>query len=263
MSRNEEHQLPLQFAIRKQRPEMVELLIELGADPLATDGAGHTAAAYAHDPHTDRARWRRSVRATRSPRWRCTNSRHSRRTRPGALHLMARRGDAQAVQWLLDRGADPDAVWSHWGDQVTALHLAALFGHVDVIRTLLDHGADTPSATPSTTATPPAGRCTSVSKRPRCCSGGGRGRRPIRHCYGCVVDRVNVSVLLYVPVRSASLALTRWLKPSVSCVVGDRPAPRSAGSAASPTSRRCCTPCPYWPRCVPAPAAAAAGRTCR
>ena len=55
MSRNEEHQLPLHFAIRKQRPEMVKLLIELGADPLATDGAGHTAAAYAHDPHTDRA----------------------------------------------------------------------------------------------------------------------------------------------------------------------------------------------------------------
>lgn len=55
---------------------------------------------------------------------------------------MARRGDATAVRWLLDRGADPNAFWSHWRTQVTALHLAALFGHVDVIRTLLDHGAD-------------------------------------------------------------------------------------------------------------------------
>ena len=31
-------------------------------------------------------------------------------------------------------------------------------------------------------------------------------RRPAASDYGVVVDRVNVSVLLYVPVRSASLA---------------------------------------------------------
>ena len=31
-------------------------------------------------------------------------------------------------------------------------------------------------------------------------------RRPAANGYGVVVDRVNVSVLLYVPVRSASLA---------------------------------------------------------
>ena len=55
---------------------------------------------------------------------------------------MARRGDATAVKWLLDRGADPDALWSHWSARVTSLHLAALFGHVAVIRALLDHGAD-------------------------------------------------------------------------------------------------------------------------
>ena len=72
------------------------------------------------------------------------------------------------------------------------------------------------SGTPGTTATPPAAPVHVGQQRGReCCSGGGRGRRPIRHCYGCVVDRVNVSVLLYVPVRSASFALTRWLNPSV------------------------------------------------
>jgi hypothetical protein len=32
--------------------------------------------------------------------------------------------------------------------------------------------------------------------------------------YGLFVDSVNVSVLLYVPVRSASLAAMRWLKSS-------------------------------------------------
>ncbi len=141
MSRNEERQLPLQFAIRKQRPAMVALLIELGADPLATDGAGHTAAAYAHDPHTDRA----AMEAIRPRNQIASLALHEWETLPdedGALHLMARRGDATAVRWLLHRGADPNAFWSHWRAQVTALHLAALFGHVEVIRTLLDHGAD-------------------------------------------------------------------------------------------------------------------------
>ena len=40
MSRNENHQLPLHFAVRMNRPEMVSLLLELGADPLAVDGSG-------------------------------------------------------------------------------------------------------------------------------------------------------------------------------------------------------------------------------
>jgi hypothetical protein len=33
--------------------------------------------------------------------------------------------------------------------------------------------------------------------------------------YGVVVDRVNVIVLLYVPVRSGSVGAIGWLKPNV------------------------------------------------
>ena len=40
-------------------------------------------------------------------------------------------------------------------------------------------------------------------------------RTAARSPYGAVVDSVNVSVFAYVPVRSASLALTCWRKPSV------------------------------------------------
>ena len=40
LSRNENHQSPLHFAIRMNKPAMVDLLIELGADPLAVDGSG-------------------------------------------------------------------------------------------------------------------------------------------------------------------------------------------------------------------------------
>jgi ankyrin repeat protein len=54
MSRNEVHQMPLHFAVRFNRAEMVSLLLELGADPLAVDGHGFTAAAYATTPDIDR-----------------------------------------------------------------------------------------------------------------------------------------------------------------------------------------------------------------
>src|SRR5215213_2722759 len=47
MSRNEDYQLPLQFAVRNGLTEMVALLIELGADPLGIDGSGHLACDYA------------------------------------------------------------------------------------------------------------------------------------------------------------------------------------------------------------------------
>jgi Ankyrin repeats (many copies) len=56
---------------------------------------------------------------------------------------MAKRGDATAAAWLLDHGADPNARWSHGGDDVTPLHLAAAWGHGDVVRLLLGHDADT------------------------------------------------------------------------------------------------------------------------
>ena len=55
---------------------------------------------------------------------------------------MAKRGDVEAVTWLLDRGADPNALWAHWDAQVTPLHLAALHGHGDTVRLLLQRGAD-------------------------------------------------------------------------------------------------------------------------
>ena len=60
----------------------------------------------------------------------------------GVLHIMAKRNDATGVRWLLEHGADPSALWSHWGANVTPLHLAAWHGHIDVARLLLDAGAD-------------------------------------------------------------------------------------------------------------------------
>jgi len=172
MSRNENHQMPLHFAVRMNRPEMVGLLLELGADPLAVDGSGNTAAAYATLPDVDRAVMQR-VRAMFASELTSADRGH----RPargggtdllallslgewdaaaklvnanpeliepaaGALHLMAKRNDVAAVKWLLDRGADPSGRWAHWDAQVTPIHLAILGNHAEVVRVLLQAGAD-------------------------------------------------------------------------------------------------------------------------
>ena len=69
----------------------------------------------------------------------------------------------------------------------------------------------------------------------------GRRQKPppgrSEQCYGCVVDSVNVSVFLYVPVRSASLALTFWLNSSVSASleIGPFHVSRFSGEAEEPT----------------------------
>jgi ankyrin repeat protein len=169
MSRNEDHQLPLHFAVRMRRLEMVELLLTLGADPLAVDGSGNTVAAYSTSPGTDRpvmeairaltrAELVSAERGSRTPRgstmdllaalalsdWE-TAARilgGNPGASAGALHLMAKRGDVAAVQWLLDQGADPNARWAHWDAEVTPLHLAALGDHPEVVRLLLSAGAD-------------------------------------------------------------------------------------------------------------------------
>jgi ankyrin repeat protein len=170
-SRNENNRTPLQFAVAMRRPAMVELLLQLGADPLAVDGSGMPVAAYATDAETDlpvmarihaltreelasAARGRRHlnagsldlVAAVAVRDWSTASQlvAANRQTidSGGVLHLLSKRGDAAAVRWLLAQGADPNRLWAHWDADVTALHLAAAHGHAEVVRLLLDAGAD-------------------------------------------------------------------------------------------------------------------------
>ena len=175
MSRNENHQTPLHFAVRMQKPVMAALLIELGADPLAVDGSGYTAAMYAMTPDGDRAvmeRIRRLTAAELRSADRGHRTMHASTldlmaalalrdwgvaervvkenpelvSRDGAaggvLHLAAKRGDVEAVRWLIAHGAPPNALWPHWDAEVTPLHLVAFGGHVEVAKLLLAAGAD-------------------------------------------------------------------------------------------------------------------------
>jgi ankyrin repeat protein len=144
MSHNEDFQLPLHFAVRKGLGSMVALLVDLGADPLGVDGAGHSVAAYATTPDVDRPVME-AIRALTGGSHLSALALHDFEPAgldPGALHLMAKRGDVTAVRWLIDEGVDPDALWTHWGAEVTALHLAAAYGHEDTAQALLEAGAD-------------------------------------------------------------------------------------------------------------------------
>jgi ankyrin repeat protein len=159
MSHNEDFRQPLHFAVQKKRPEMVALLMELGADPAATDGTGFPAAAYATSPDTDRAVME-AIRARGGTSdlfttlalgdWAAADrliAENPAVVNPGGasfgvLHLMAKRNNVAAVKWLLEHKADPNALWRHWDAVVTPLHMATMEHHTDIVRALLDAGAD-------------------------------------------------------------------------------------------------------------------------
>jgi len=172
-SRNENNRTALHFAVLKQRTGMMELLLELGADPLAVDGGGQPVMVYTHTPDADRPVMERIREMTQAELVSAARGHRPPRSAPpdlmaalalgdvdtavqlvqhnpaliapsgGVLHLMAKRNDGRAVRWLLDRGADPDGTWPHWDADVTPMHLAAMQGHTAIVRMLLDAGADT------------------------------------------------------------------------------------------------------------------------
>ncbi len=160
MSRFEDYRQPLHFAVRHNRPEMVALLIELGADPAGKDGTGLPPIAYATSPNVDRAihetLWTRGGRrdlftALALGEWaeaeQLLRDEPERLARTGAsagtLHLMAKRNNLAAAKWLLDHGADVSGLWNHWDSTLTALHLAIMENHPNMVQLLLDAGADT------------------------------------------------------------------------------------------------------------------------
>jgi len=152
MSEFEDFRLPLHFAVNRNRPQMVRLLIVLGAFPFGIDRYGYLPAAYATDVDADRPLQELLRNAGYLDLFTALAvndylvaaeilRREPQSIAGGILHLMAKRGDVVAVKWLLTNGANANATWSHWDADVTPLHLAVLGNHPDTVRALLDAGA--------------------------------------------------------------------------------------------------------------------------
>jgi ankyrin repeat protein len=170
-SRNENHRSPLHFAVAMNKPQMVELLLALGADPLSVDGSGMPVAVYATNHEIDLPVMRKIHAMTRGEfdsaarghrllnvammdlvaaaalrEWDAASkivaANRQLIDKGGALHLLSKRGDAVAVEWLLKQGAHPNALWAHWDSDVTALHLAVMQNRIEIARLLLSAGAD-------------------------------------------------------------------------------------------------------------------------
>jgi ankyrin repeat protein len=122
---------PLSCAASKGRDEIVELLLQAGADPNLRGGGAWNALQYAAedgdlvltrillDPKLD---CRTDVNAMTTDQW-------------TPLHLASRRGNESIVALLLEKDADVSA---RIKDGATPLHLAALNGHEVVVRLLLE-----------------------------------------------------------------------------------------------------------------------------
>ena len=159
MSRNEHRRTPLHHASALNRPDMVRLLIDLGADVAATDDTGATAltvaALGAADPAVlaalEQAGARLDLLAAVSL-GRYDVARRLLAEEPGrlgpdgrdtiALHVLVARDKTEAVRWLIEHGVDVNAKRRLWDCNQTALHVTAEHGLTTLARMLLEAGAD-------------------------------------------------------------------------------------------------------------------------
>jgi ankyrin repeat protein len=159
MSRNEHHRTPLHHAVAKNRPRMARLLLDLGADPNASDASGATALATAAQEHADpaivtmllaagaRLDFMSALYLERYEAAEAMLKDDPSRIGPKgrdtiALHLSVSKKNAGAVRWLIAHGVDLNAKRNLWDCNHTALHMTAESGAIDMARMLLDAGAD-------------------------------------------------------------------------------------------------------------------------
>jgi ankyrin repeat protein len=159
MSRNEHHRTPLHHAAAKNRPRMVRLLLDLGADVNATDANRATPLTTAAQEHADPAivTMLRAVGArldfmaalylelyeTAESMLQDDPSRIGPEGGDTiSLHLAVGKKNARAVGWLITHGIDVNAKRNLWDCNQTALHITAENGAIEITRMLLDAGAD-------------------------------------------------------------------------------------------------------------------------
>jgi ankyrin repeat protein len=149
----------LHHAVFKNRPRMVQLLLELGADPSARDATGATALTTASEEGADQSIVAALLGAGVVPD--LLTAVNAGRTREAemmlrddparigpdgadtiALHLAVSKRNLAAIRWLLAHGIDVNAKRPMWDLNHTALHMTTESGASEITRLLLDAGAD-------------------------------------------------------------------------------------------------------------------------
>jgi ankyrin repeat protein len=159
MTRNQHRRTPLHHAAAKDRPGIVRLLLELGANPQTADATGATpltTAALEHADPTIIAMLEKAgsafdlaaaINVNRYDLAEDMLRKDPSRLGPDgrdtiALHLAVSRKNADAVRWLVAHGVDVNAKRHMWDCNHTALHMTTENGAIDIARLLLDAGAD-------------------------------------------------------------------------------------------------------------------------
>lgn len=159
MTRNQHRRTPLHHAAAQNRPRMVRLLLELGADPNARDATGVTALTTASQEKAgepviaallaagDPPDLLTAINLGRDGEAEALVRADPSRIGPDgadtiALHLAVSRKNIAAIRWLLAHGIDVNAKRPMWDCNHTALHMTVERGELEIARMLLDAGAD-------------------------------------------------------------------------------------------------------------------------
>ena len=159
MSRNQHRRTPLHHAALKDRPGILRLLLELGADPMATDAAGATPLTTASQEGAGPAVIEALLSAgapldllTAINLGRYDEAEAMLRDDPArigpegrdtiALHLAVNKRNAKAVRWLIAHGVAVSVKRTMWDCNHTALHMTVENGSIELANLLLDAGAD-------------------------------------------------------------------------------------------------------------------------
>jgi RNA polymerase sigma factor (sigma-70 family) len=158
----DQRQQPLHFAVQNDRPDMVALLLDAGADVHATTAWGLTPFCLAvtqrqeHIAELLRARHgdadlSAAIALNQLDRAKALLDADSTLVGPAGayrrlLHFTVQQGLAEATTLLLSYGADPNVAAEHFHQEIicplSPLHVTAWHGHLELARVLLDHGAD-------------------------------------------------------------------------------------------------------------------------
>jgi ankyrin repeat protein len=159
MTRGHHRRTPLHHATAKNRLRIVQLLLELGADPNAIDATGATALTTVAQEDADpaiasallaagaRFDFLTAVNTQRYGEAEAMLQDDPARIGPDgrdtiALHLAVSKRNLNTIRWLLAHGVDVNAKRLMWDCNHTALHMTVESGEMDIARLLLNAGAD-------------------------------------------------------------------------------------------------------------------------